>query len=62
MVSPLSCLLPASRNPFWKKGKAIGVYNRLPLSVQEFVGGERIDVPKSRLNSYFRPVYNGLRN
>jgi Xaa-Pro aminopeptidase len=41
---------------FWKKGKAIGVYNRLPLSVQDLVGGERADVPKSRLNPYFRPV------
>jgi Xaa-Pro aminopeptidase len=41
---------------FWKKGKVIGVYNRLPLSVQDFVGGEFIDVPKSRRNPYFRPV------
>ena len=41
---------------FWKKGRAIGVYNRLPLSVQDFVGGERSDVPKSRLNPYFRAV------
>jgi Xaa-Pro aminopeptidase len=44
---------------FWKKGKAIGVYNRLPLSVQDFVGGERIDVPESRLNPYFRPFRAG---
>jgi Xaa-Pro aminopeptidase len=41
---------------FWKKGKVIGVYNRLPLSVQDFVGGEHADVPKSRRNPYFRPV------
>jgi hypothetical protein len=41
---------------FWKKGKAIGVYNRLPLAVQDFVGGERVDVPRSRLNPYYRPV------
>lgn len=39
---------------FWKKGKAIGVYNRLPLSVQEFVGGDLADVPRSLLNPYFR--------
>ncbi|MGZ4886708.1 MAG: M24 family metallopeptidase, partial [Candidatus Aminicenantales bacterium] len=39
---------------FWKKGKATGVYNRLPLEVQDFVGGERADVPKSRLNPCFR--------
>jgi Xaa-Pro aminopeptidase len=42
---------------FWKKGKAIGIYNRLPLSVQDFVGGERADVPKGRLNPYFRPIF-----
>ncbi len=41
---------------FWKKGKTIGVYNRLPLWVQDFVGGERADVPKHRLNPYYRPV------
>jgi Xaa-Pro aminopeptidase len=40
----------------WKKGRAMGVYNRLPLSVQDFVGGDRADVPKARLNPYFRPV------
>jgi len=39
---------------FWKKGKAIGVYNRLPLSVQDFVGGDLADIPKSLLNPYFR--------
>lgn len=41
---------------FWKKGKAVGVYNRLPLSVQDFVGGDLSDVPKPRLNPYFRPA------
>ena len=39
---------------FWKKGKAVGVYNRLPLSVQEFVGGDLVDVPKGLLNPYFK--------
>jgi Xaa-Pro aminopeptidase len=39
---------------FWKRGPAIGVYNRLPLSVQEFVGGDLTDVPKGLLNPYFR--------
>jgi Xaa-Pro aminopeptidase len=38
---------------FWKRGPAIGVYNRLPLSVQEFVGGDLTDVPKGLLNPYF---------
>jgi Xaa-Pro aminopeptidase len=39
---------------FWKKGKAIGVYNRLPLAVQELVGGDLTDVPKPLLNPYFK--------
>ena len=39
---------------FWKKGRAIGVYNRLPLSVQDFAGGDLADIPKSLLNPYFR--------
>jgi Xaa-Pro aminopeptidase len=39
---------------FWKKGKDIGVYNRLPLSVQEFVGGDLTDVPQGLLNPYSR--------
>jgi Xaa-Pro aminopeptidase len=41
---------------FWKRGKAVGVYNRLPLSVQDFVGLDLVDVPRARLNPYFRPV------
>jgi Xaa-Pro aminopeptidase len=42
---------------FWKKGKTVGVYNRLPLSVQEFVGGDLTDVPKARLNPYRGQTY-----
>ena len=41
---------------FWKKGKAVGVYNRLPLSVQDFVGCDLSDVPTPRLNPYFGPA------
>jgi Xaa-Pro aminopeptidase len=41
---------------FWKKGKATGIYNRLPLSVQDFVGKDYADVPRARLNPYYRPV------
>jgi Xaa-Pro aminopeptidase len=41
---------------FWKRGKAVGVYNRLPLSVQEFAGSGLIDVPLARLNPYFEPI------
>jgi hypothetical protein len=41
---------------FWKKGRRIGVYNRLPLAVQDFVGGALADVPKKRVNPYYRAV------
>ena len=41
---------------FWKRGKSVGVYNRLPLSVQEFVGGGLVDVPLARLNPYYRAL------
>ena len=41
---------------FWKKGRRIGVYNRLPLSVQDFVGGSLADVPKKRVNPYYRAM------
>ncbi|HDT13219.1 MAG TPA: hypothetical protein ENO03_02560 [Candidatus Aminicenantes bacterium] len=31
-----------------------GVYNRLPLAVQEFAGGDLVDVPPQLLNPYFK--------
>jgi Xaa-Pro aminopeptidase len=41
---------------FWKKGKGIGVYNRMPLSVQDFAGRQFVDIPEGRVNPYFRPL------
>jgi len=41
---------------FWKKGKRIGVYNRLPLNVQEFVGKEISSLPESKVNPYHRDL------
>jgi Xaa-Pro aminopeptidase len=41
---------------FWKKGKEIGVYNRIPLAVQNFVGKDLTDIPKERENPYYRPL------
>jgi len=41
---------------FWKKGKAIGVYNRIPLAVQDFAGEGLADIPEARINPYYRPV------
>ena len=39
---------------FWKKGREVGVYNRLPLTVQDFVGQDRIDIPSGEINPYYR--------
>ncbi|MBM3312059.1 MAG: M24 family metallopeptidase [Candidatus Aminicenantes bacterium] len=41
---------------FWKKAGEIGVYNRMPLVVQDFVGRDFSDVPAGRLNPYYRPL------
>jgi Xaa-Pro aminopeptidase len=40
---------------FWKKGRTIGVYNTIPLNVQDLVGSGVIEVPEDRINPYFRP-------
>jgi Xaa-Pro aminopeptidase len=39
---------------FWKKGREVGVYNRLPLVAQDFVGKDFADVPPKRVNPYHR--------
>ena len=41
---------------FWKKGKEIGVYNRMPLVVQDLVGRDFADIPDDRINPYYRPL------
>lgn len=41
---------------FWKKGKRIGAFNRLPLNVQEFVGKEISSIPESKVNRYHRDL------
>ncbi len=40
---------------FWKSGRTIGVYNRMPLDVQDLAGREMIEIPGNRLNPYHRP-------
>ena len=41
---------------FWKKGKDIGVYNRVPLAVQDLVASDLADIPEGRVNPYYKPV------
>ncbi|MGB7294092.1 MAG: hypothetical protein WBC70_00750 [Candidatus Aminicenantales bacterium] len=41
---------------FWKKGRDIGVYNRLPLSVQDLMGKNLTDIPAKQVNPYHRPI------
>jgi Xaa-Pro aminopeptidase len=41
---------------FWKKGKEIGVYNRIPLAVQDLAGKGLADIPEGRVNPYYKPL------
>lgn len=38
---------------FWKEGKKVGVYNRMPLNVQPFVANDFVDIPGSMVNPYY---------
>jgi Xaa-Pro aminopeptidase len=40
---------------FWKMGKDIGVYNRVPLAVQDLVAKDLSDIPPGRVNPYYKP-------
>lgn len=44
---------------FWKRGKTTGVYNRMPLNVQDFVGKDFSSIPKNKTNPYYRPIEEG---
>jgi Xaa-Pro aminopeptidase len=41
---------------FWKRGRQIGVYNQMPLCVQDFVGKDISKIPKNRMNPYSRKL------
>jgi Xaa-Pro aminopeptidase len=41
---------------FWKKGKEIGVYNRIPLAVQDLAGKGLTEIPEARVNPYYKPL------
>jgi len=38
----------------WKAGKSVGVYNRLPLDVQDFAGAGLTDVPAGRVHPFHK--------
>jgi Xaa-Pro aminopeptidase len=38
---------------FWKRGAEVGVYNRLPLNVQAYVGGDRDDIPARDVHPFY---------
>ena len=46
---------------FWKSGGRTGVYNRMPLDVQDLAGRETIEVPRRRINPYFRSFESSAR-
>jgi len=39
---------------FWKRGKQIGVYNQMPLNVQDLVGKGLPSLPENTINPYYR--------
>jgi Xaa-Pro aminopeptidase len=39
---------------FWKEGREIGVYNTIPLNVQDFVGKEILELPREKVHPYHR--------
>lgn len=41
---------------FWKRGKKIGVYNKIPLDVQNLVGKMLTGVPKNKINPYYKKI------
>ncbi|MCX6560130.1 MAG: M24 family metallopeptidase [Candidatus Aminicenantes bacterium] len=40
---------------FWRAGREVGVYNRMPLDVQSLVGGDAVEIPAAAVNPYHRP-------
>lgn len=44
---------------FWKCGKHTGVYNKMPLNVQELVGKNIHALPENNINPYYRPLEEG---
>jgi Xaa-Pro aminopeptidase len=41
---------------FWKRGKKIGVYNKIPLNVQALVGEELTGIPGDKINPYHKKM------
>ncbi len=41
---------------FWKIGKHIGVYNKVPLNAQALIGQNLTGIPKNRINPYYRKL------
>jgi hypothetical protein len=46
---------------FWKKGRTVGVYNRMPVNVQSLVGGQFEDIPESLVNPYHKTFTTARR-
>jgi Xaa-Pro aminopeptidase len=41
---------------FWKSGRRVGVFNRMPLDVQSWAGGDRAEIPAEAVHPYHRPL------
>jgi len=49
------CLYGVVEDAFWKNGKEVGVYNRIPVRVQHLVGTDRALAAKD-VHAYYRPL------
>jgi len=41
---------------FWKSGRRVGVFNRMPLDVQAWAGIDLMEIPEESVNPYHRPL------
>jgi len=39
---------------FWKSGRQVGVFNRMPLDVQAWTGGDAAEIPEAAIHPYHR--------
>ena len=49
------CLYAVVESSTWKNGKKVGLYNRIPISVQHLAGNEE-PISKRDVNCYYRPL------
>ena len=49
------CLYAVVESSTWKNGRKVGLYNKIPICVQDLAGNEK-PIGKREINPYYRPV------